>query len=112
MPLFPRLPDRTRLFRSLATHQDWTLRFLAESSLLGVIDSYGIELLHPAREHHETTRPRIAAKGKSNYRWIVGAKFACVLNHLGLIVDWDTGPQSLHDTAPPLPPWPKSTRAR
>lgn len=99
MALFPSLPERTRLFRLLATHQDWTLRFLAEPTLIGVIDSYGIELLHPAREQHKTIQPRIATKGKSNYRWIIGAKFACVLNRFGLIVDWDTGPQSLHDTA-------------
>src|SRR6266705_6807658 len=28
-PLFPRLPERTRLFRLLKTHQDWTQVFLA-----------------------------------------------------------------------------------
>jgi len=28
-PLFPRLPERTRLFRLLKTHQDWTQAFLA-----------------------------------------------------------------------------------
>src|SRR5207253_2045651 len=27
-PLFPRLPERTRLFRLLKTHQDWTRAFL------------------------------------------------------------------------------------
>ena len=46
-PLFPRLPHRTRLFRLLKTHQDWTGYFLASSTMLGVIDSYGIELIHP-----------------------------------------------------------------
>jgi DDE family transposase len=28
-PLFPRLPERTRLFRLLTTHQDWTRAFLS-----------------------------------------------------------------------------------
>src|SRR5215470_10780081 len=28
-PWFPRLPERTRLFRLLKTHQDWTRAFLA-----------------------------------------------------------------------------------
>src|SRR5215470_5401022 len=28
-PLFPRLPERTRLFRLLKTHQDWARAFLA-----------------------------------------------------------------------------------
>jgi hypothetical protein len=45
--LFPRLPERTRLFRLFTTHQDWTQVFLAAPTVLGVIDTYGIELLHP-----------------------------------------------------------------
>src|SRR4030095_3460884 len=49
-PLFPRLPERTRLLRLLKTHQDWTQVFLAAPTVLGVIDTYGIELLHPIRE--------------------------------------------------------------
>src|SRR2546425_8568187 len=44
-PLFPRLPERTRLFRLLKTHQDWTQVFLAAPTVLGVIDTYGIELI-------------------------------------------------------------------
>ncbi len=42
--LFPRLPERTRLFRLFATHQDWTRVFLAAPTVLGVIDTYGIEV--------------------------------------------------------------------
>src|SRR6195256_4337929 len=45
--LFPRLPERTRLFRLFKTHQDWTQSFLASPTVLGVIDTYGIELIHP-----------------------------------------------------------------
>lgn len=37
-PLFPRLPERTRLFRRLQTHWEWTLRFLAKPSLLGIVN--------------------------------------------------------------------------
>src|SRR5882672_12284360 len=48
--LFPRLPERTRLFRLLKTHQDWTQVFLAAPTVLGVMDTYGIELSHPMRE--------------------------------------------------------------
>src|SRR5215213_9143402 len=48
--LFPRLPERTRLFRLFVTHQDWTRAFLASPTVLGVIDTYGIELIHPMRE--------------------------------------------------------------
>jgi hypothetical protein len=76
-PLFPNLPERTRLFRLLATHRDWTRRFLAEPTLLGVADSYGIELIHPRREGR--TQGQIGKKGKSNLRWIVGAKVCLIL---------------------------------
>jgi hypothetical protein len=49
--LFPRLPERTRLFRLLKTHQDRTQAFLAAPTVLGVIDTYGIELIHPIRAY-------------------------------------------------------------
>ena len=64
--LFPTLPHRTRLFRRLRTQQAWTNRFLASPTLLGVIDAYGIELIHPAREGRSPQQ--IGKKGKSNYR--------------------------------------------
>jgi hypothetical protein len=38
-PLFPRLPERTRLFRLFKTHHDWTQAFLAAPTVLGVIDT-------------------------------------------------------------------------
>ncbi len=37
--LFPKLPERTRLFRLFKTHQNGTRRFLGQPSLLSVIDS-------------------------------------------------------------------------
>ena len=50
LPLFPKLPDRTRLFRLFNTHPHWTKNLMAEPRLIGVIDTYGIELIHPRRE--------------------------------------------------------------
>ena len=38
-PLFPHLPERTRLFRLLTTHQDWPQVFFAAPTVLGVIDT-------------------------------------------------------------------------
>ena len=70
--LFPRLPERTRLFRLLKTHQDWAQVFLAAPTVLGVIDTYGIELIHPMREGRSPQQ--IGRKGVSNHRWIVGGK--------------------------------------
>ena len=85
-PLFPRLPERTRLFRLLKTHQNWTRAFLAAPTVLGVIDTYGIELIHPMREGRSPQQ--IGRKGLSNHRWIVGGKLCLLLNQWGLIVGW------------------------
>jgi hypothetical protein len=86
-PLFPRLPERTRLFRLFTTHQDWTRAFLAAPTVLGVIDTYGIELIHPIREGRSPQQ--IGRKGLSNHRWIVGGKLCLLLNQCGLVVGWD-----------------------
>src|SRR5467141_423241 len=85
-PLFPHLPERTRLFRLLKTHQDWTQAFLAAPTVLGVIDTYGVELIHPMREGRSPQQ--VGRKGLSNHRWIVGGKLCLLLNQWGLIVGW------------------------
>ena len=85
--MFPNLLERTRLFRKFNVHQVEADEFFACPSMLGVIDSYGIELLHPRREGRSDDQ--IGKKGKSNQRWIVGGKLCFLLNHLGQIVDWD-----------------------
>ncbi len=94
--LFPRLPERTRLFRLFATHQDWPHLFLIEPSLLSVIDSYGIELIHPVREGR--SEEQIGKKGLSNRRWIVGGKLCFLLDHLGRVIDWECDTANVHDT--------------
>jgi hypothetical protein len=96
-PLFPTLPERTRLFRLLVTHRTWTDEFLATPSVLGVVASYGIELLHPLREGR--SRQQIGRKGKSNHRWIVGGKLCLLLNQWGLVVAWDCAGANAPDTA-------------
>lgn len=95
LPLFPKLPERTRLFRLFKTHRAWSDRFLAEASLLGLADTYGVELLHPRREGRSPQQ--LGNKGTSNLRWIVGAKLGFVLNHLGLVVAWDCNWASVAD---------------
>jgi hypothetical protein len=96
VPLFPKLPERTRLFRLFKTHQHWTGRFLAEPTLLGVADSYGIELLHPIREGRSAAQ--IGKKGKSNRRWIIGGKVGFIVNKFGLVVAFDCATANVHDT--------------
>jgi hypothetical protein len=95
LPLFPTLPERTRLFRLFNSHRHWTQQFLAEPSLIGIIDSFGIELIHPRREGR--SQAQIGRKGKSNWRWIVGAKLCVLLNHLGLVVGWACDTANVYD---------------
>jgi hypothetical protein len=84
--LFPCLPERTRLFRLFTTHQDWAQAFLAAPTVLGVSDTYGIELIHPMREGRSPQQ--IGRKGLSNHRWIVGGKLCLLLHQWGLVVGW------------------------
>lgn len=95
-PLFPRLPERPRLFRLLQTYRVWAYRFLAAPTLLGVIDTYGIELLHPRRDGR--SRSQGGRKGVSNHRCIVGGKLCLLLNRLGLVVGWSGGTANVYDT--------------
>ena len=93
--LFPRLPERTRLFRLFETHQDWTQVFMASPTVLGVIDTYGIELIHPIREGRSPQQ--IGRKGLTNHRWIVGGTRCLLLNQYGLVVGWDCGTANMAD---------------
>jgi hypothetical protein len=93
--LFPRLPERTRLFRLFSTHQAWTEAFLASPTVLGVIDTYGIELIHPMREGRSPRQ--IGRKGLSNHRWIVGGKLCLLLNQWGLVVAWECATANVAD---------------
>jgi len=94
---FPQLPERTRLFRLFRKHVDWANLFLADPTILGVIDTYGIEFIHPIREGRSPRQ--IGKKGVSNYRWIVGGKLCLLLNKFGLIVGWACEAANVHDSA-------------
>jgi Transposase DDE domain len=93
--LFPRLPERTRLFRLLTQYAPATQHFLAQPTLFGVCDSLGIELLHPRREGRSPRQ--IGKKGKSNRRWIVGAKLGLLCNGQGQVVDWQCSTANVYD---------------
>lgn len=94
--LFPRLPERTRLFRLFVQFEPLCQKFLAKPTLFGVADSFGIELVHPWRERR--SEREVARKGVSNHRWIVGAKLALVTNDCGQIVDFEVAGANVHDT--------------
>jgi hypothetical protein len=93
--LFPRVPERTRLFRLFQTHQALTQGFLATPTVLGIIDTYGIELIHPMREGRSPQQ--IGRKGLSNHRWIVGGTLCLLVNQYGLIVGWDCATANVAD---------------
>jgi len=95
-PLFPQLPERTRLARLCKTPTAWTTRFLARPTVLGVADTSGLALIHPRRAGRSPAQ--IGTKGQSNHRWIVGGKLCFILNQWGVMCAWDCATANVHDT--------------
>jgi hypothetical protein len=85
--LFSGLPERTRLLRALRVQQRQTEHFLADPTFFTVIDTYGIELIHPWR--YGRSARQVGKKGFSNHRWIVGLKLCWLINAHGEVVAWD-----------------------
>lgn len=52
-------------------------------------------MIHPRREGRSPKQ--IGRKGLSNKRWIVGGKLCLLLNHLGLIINWDCDTANVYD---------------
>jgi hypothetical protein len=95
MPLFPKVPERTRLFRLFAAHHDWAERFLANPTLFGIADSFGIELISTRRLGRSPRQ--IARKGKCAGKWIAGAKLGLVINCHGQLCAWDVTTANTYD---------------
>jgi hypothetical protein len=95
LPLFPRLPERTRFFRLLAAHYQWTERFLAEPTPFGVADSYGIELIQTRRLGRSPHQ--IARRGYCAGRWIAGVKLGWVINSQTKVCAWDAQGANVYD---------------
>lgn len=93
--LFGGLPEQSRLYRVLVNAHPYTDRFLADPTVLGIIDSIGIELIHPRREGR--SQSALGRKGISNHRWIVGIKLAWLINQRGEVVDWQWLPANVTD---------------
>jgi hypothetical protein len=93
--LFGGLPEQSRLYRLLVNAHPHTDRFLADPTVLGIIDSIGIELIHPRREGRSQTA--LGRKGISNHRWIVGIKLAWLINQRGEVVEWQWLPANVND---------------
>jgi hypothetical protein len=96
LPLFPSVPERTRLARLFKTHTAWTAGLMAAPTVLGVADSDGMALIHPMREGQSSAQ--IGKQGQRNPRWIVGGKLGFILQQWGLICAWEGVPANVHDT--------------
>jgi hypothetical protein len=92
---FPALPDLSRLLRLLEAHADLSDEMLAKPTFYTVLDTFGIELIHPRREGR--SRKPLGDKGKSNGRWIVGVKLGWLINDRGEVVAWDWATASAPD---------------
>lgn len=93
--LFPGLPERTRLQRLLAHYEPLTDHFLVEPEANSIIDTYGVELIHPIREGRSPQQ--IGEKGLSNHRWIVGVKLCWLVTPTGQVIDWGWDSANIHD---------------
>src|SRR3712207_6057416 len=85
----------TRLLRLFRTHAHLCDRFLAAVSTMSIVDTYGIELIHPRWEGR--SEAQLGRKGTSNGRWIVGIKWAVLINQRGEIIDWCWETANKHD---------------
>jgi hypothetical protein len=93
--LFPNLPECSRLLRLLAVYEHLTDQFLVAPQAESVIDSYGIELIHPIREGRSPAQ--VGKKGLSNHRWIVGVKLCWLITPQGQVIDWAWATANTHD---------------
>jgi hypothetical protein len=87
--ILPNLPDRTRLIRLLITHHQACNEFLEDETFFNVIDSLGIEILHPIREGRSEQSQKVSQKGKSNHRWIIGRKINIAANRKLSVVRYE-----------------------
>ena len=82
----PRGPARTRLFRLVTPHQAWPTAFWAAPTVLGVIDTEGMERIHPI---HEGRSPQqIGRTELANHRGMVGGKLGLLLHQWGVGGGW------------------------
>jgi len=88
--LFRGSAHHIRLQQALKTHRNWCDLFLADPASFTVIDTYGIELIHPIRAGR--SQRQIGNKGKSIWPEIVGVNLCWLGNGRGEVVacDWNT----------------------
>lgn len=91
------LPERSRLCRLLIKYRKLCNQFLSSQTFFNVIDSLGVEIIHPARENRSRQSQQVSQKGKSNHRWIVGRKLNVAINGELEIVDYQDDTANVSD---------------
>lgn len=84
--LFGGLPERSALSRQIREQHVHTDHFLAQPSVLNVVDNYPIELLFPIREGRSLQQ--VGKKGQDKGRWSIGLKLCWVINTFGQVGGW------------------------
>lgn len=97
--LFLALPERSRMQRLLITHRRWCNKFLSDPTFFTVLDSLGIEVIHPVREGRSEQSKQVSKKGVSNHRWIVGRKLAVSVNQKLQIIKVSDDTSNVSDTS-------------
>ncbi len=95
LPLFPHLPECSRLLRLVQTSEYLTDQFLVAPQAERVIDSYGMELIHPIGQGR--SEAQVGKKGQSHHRWIVGVKLGWLITPHGQIMEWGWATANPHD---------------
>jgi len=91
------LPERSRLCRLLIKYHKYCNQFLSTETFFNIIDSFGVEIIHPVREGRSTQSQRVSKKGKSNKRWIVGRKINVAINGELEIIDYQDNTDNVCD---------------
>lgn len=89
--MFGGLPDRTRLLRLLGRHRGLCQRFLATAGEWVVLDSYAIELVHPAR-YRQRRHPLGYKRRDQGSRFLIGVRSAWLVTPQGTLVNWGWQP--------------------
>lgn len=91
------LPERSRLCRLLIKYRRICNQFLSHETFFNVLDSFGVEIIHPVREKRSVQSQLVSKKGKSNKRWIIGRKINVAINGELEIVDYQEQTANVFD---------------
>lgn len=95
VPLFPLLPERTRLFRLFSARRDWADHFLADPTVMGIAEPYGRGAGAPDPRRPERGADRQEGQEQLPLDRRRQAAFRAQLN--GQVVDWEVATANVRD---------------